>query len=133
MTNKLFAPYELSLLAKEKGFNEPCLAGFKKYKDEFAITIIDNHHSYIQAPLFQQLVDFLREEHNIIVSGDLAIDNKKGELYYVAVITKYSIVKNGDKNKYLYNRNMLIGKYDSPVIAINKALEQALNLIPNKK
>lgn len=71
----LFVPYELALLAKEKGFNEPCLAAYKlsgdrsvPYSKEGDIIIEANAHQYantIKAPLYQQLVDWFRDEHKI--------------------------------------------------------------------
>lgn len=78
----LFVPYELALLAKEKGFDEPCLGwwcdkenlpvgqkvtledkefGFCKNSDERF-----QYYSWKEmctSPLYQQLVDWLRDKH----------------------------------------------------------------------
>lgn len=77
---KLFVPYELAVIAKEKGFNEPCLAF---HFNEELLELIDNPFKYphlneelikysnsstCSAPLYQKIVDWLREEHNIHIS-----------------------------------------------------------------
>lgn len=72
----LFVPYSLALLAKEKGFDEPCLTCYTPNK-EF---IEDDYYSirkpcmnrsnkpdYPAAPLYQQLVDWFREKHRLYV------------------------------------------------------------------
>jgi len=57
----LFCSYELSLLAKEKGFDEGCLGLY--YKDNiFSLTKCESHNQYYgqecSTPLYSQLVDW---------------------------------------------------------------------------
>ena len=64
----LFVHYELALLAKEKGFDEECLA----YWDEtFNFWLggsgFSGDKTLIFAPLYQQLVDWFREKHLIAI------------------------------------------------------------------
>jgi hypothetical protein len=70
----LFIPYPLALSAKEKGFNEPCCAGFRPsdkglyYLDFNTIFTNSNINTgHIMAPMYQQIVDWLRVKHQIIV------------------------------------------------------------------
>jgi len=59
----LFLPYDLALLAKEKGFDEPCMKGVKDGHEfttcGFNLTNSGNTHEYT-LPLYQQLVDWFR-------------------------------------------------------------------------
>ena len=72
----LFLPYELALLAKEKGFDERCLAGyidsltFQLYKDPDMSGWCNRNCSggEITAPLYQQIIDWFREKHNLFIS-----------------------------------------------------------------
>lgn len=72
----LFAPYELAKLAKEKGFNDECLRCYdngelQDFKHFRAIAwtsgVVQNDNlvdGLVSAPLYQQLIDWFREEHN---------------------------------------------------------------------
>lgn len=71
---ELFLNKELSLKAKELGFDEPCFA-YHTYKDKdfpFVMNWQPTKNSenpyHIAAPLYSQITDWLREEHNIHVS-----------------------------------------------------------------
>lgn len=70
----LFVPYELALLAKEKGFNELCLACYSSsgeimqdgyYSFSKPARNEGNRPEYPTAPLYQQLVDWFREKYKI--------------------------------------------------------------------
>lgn len=77
----LFVPYELALLAKEKGFSEPCLAyynnrkefkhiqnrSFEEISDCININGINKEFYNISTftPFYQQLVDWFRNKHSI--------------------------------------------------------------------
>jgi hypothetical protein len=63
-----FVPYDIALGAKEIGFNEKCLAFYTDDKDLFInknLEIFPNvlSKSKINAPLYQQLFRWFREEH----------------------------------------------------------------------
>jgi hypothetical protein len=63
----LFVPYELALLAKEKGFNENCLGYFDEQNNlRMGLTYFNSSkHAQAVAPLYQQLVDWFDEVYNI--------------------------------------------------------------------
>jgi hypothetical protein len=75
-----FVPYEIALKLKEKGFDEPCLGYYTQYTgiEENAFSIYSNpiKNSDINtpewytgkdcaAPLWQQVIGWLREKHNL--------------------------------------------------------------------
>jgi len=66
----LFVPYELALLAKEKGFNEECFACYS-YMNTMGLVMAPKNNSndmgYIAAPLYQQLVDWFYDKYNILI------------------------------------------------------------------
>ena len=68
-----FATYEIALKLKELGFDEPCIAYYTsdKYHDlchgcenmiDGNFVIVDTR--YLKAPLWQQIEDWLRENHD---------------------------------------------------------------------
>jgi hypothetical protein len=72
----IFVPYNIALLAKQKGFDEPCVAYY--WKDVLTTTCNQEEDDYwhinsklaaneIAAPTYQQLVDWLREKHNTVI------------------------------------------------------------------
>ena len=67
----LFIPYELAVIAKEKEFDEPCLALFNNSNKPIIAgnTPVFNSKtedtSIICAPLYQQIVDWLEFKHNL--------------------------------------------------------------------
>ena len=64
---KEFATYEIALKLKELGFNEDCFGYFVINLQELIIVNTKKHKSdwYISTPLWQQVIDWFREEHNI--------------------------------------------------------------------
>jgi hypothetical protein len=72
-----FVPYEQALALKELGFNEHCLAQYRKYdvgeatldigfsKNEI-ISKFDNLVLFCSTPLYQQAFRWFREKHNLI-------------------------------------------------------------------
>ena len=71
---KEFIPYEQALVLKELGFDEPCLAQYRKYdvgdatldigfsKNEL-ISKFDNLSLFCSAPLYQQVFRWFREKY----------------------------------------------------------------------
>lgn len=74
----LFVPYELALKLKEEGFYESC---FARYEHEKLTTFSLTQHSYqvgwINAPLYQQVIDWLYNNHNIFISPTFKSDTKE--------------------------------------------------------
>jgi hypothetical protein len=80
----LFVPYEIAKQLKEKGFDEPCLAIYRDRLNDFGVTLISNGIKIAQssntlyydsneemiclAPLYQQVIDWLRLEKKILVA-----------------------------------------------------------------
>lgn len=70
----LFVPKNIAQLARDNGFNEVCLAAYGAENDDnnsFQIWSedgIDNHSSsHLAAPLYQQLIDWFRNKHGIVI------------------------------------------------------------------
>lgn len=138
---ELFVPYEIAVKAKEKGFNELCIGAYYQKnnsnekvtfepdtdknptnnythyfdgvrnsdtKDSFAI------YEMVTAPLYQQLVDWLRER----CSTRMRITEELGKgtfgMYCFSVRSEYPTILAEGKTYYE---------------ALNKALEEALKLI----
>ena len=64
-----FTTYEISLKLKELGFDEKCFGKYSNVQDEFVIITWDTNPfgDQIKAPLWQQVIDWFREEHEIII------------------------------------------------------------------
>ena len=77
----LFADYDVSLLVKEKGYNKQCLAFYNgKLPDgTWSLEPIDTdfinfrkiNSLHVSAPLWDQIIEWLREVHNIeiVITG----------------------------------------------------------------
>lgn len=69
--NKLFVPYELAILAKEKGFDEPCFGWYSILGRLTTVNISKERTKYnedTEAPLYQQLIDDFRVRHGIEIN-----------------------------------------------------------------
>lgn len=119
----LFVPFKIAKKLKDLGFNEPCLGGFYDYAGSQSEQLItDDHEQHEQfhqqiclAPLYQQVQDWFL---------------KKG----IYVDTSFYPVYNG-KYGYRYGRGNPVSGYtphfegENRYDALNKAIEEALNLI----
>ena len=139
--NKLFTPFEIALQLKELGFNEPCLGYWSldmvgdtipyfRYNNtvNMAESVNEdlwyNHNElkkdYIwSAPLWQQVINFLEEEHYI------KIDWNKGNYptNYYPVVTEYYPVKEHD---FKHSTSHWV---DTKEEALAKAFEEAITII----
>jgi len=127
--NHLFVTYEIALKLKELGFNEPCVTTFFKkelvamnhrignlYFDKLNSEMVDSytlkHHS-CNAPMHQQVTDWLREKHNInIISPTLLMYSNNWICRAISLDTKEEINIGGSGENY----------YD----ALNRAIEEVL-------
>jgi hypothetical protein len=86
-----FVTYEIAKRLKELGFNEPCLATYNERRDEVEFQMFTSynmagqnnaqppkgflnsvvHKKIICAPLWQQVEEWLREKHRIVVGAQL--------------------------------------------------------------
>lgn len=128
----LFVSYELALKLKEKGFDEECF-GFYSKDGEFhyatAIGKLRTNISFeeagmteITAPLYQQVVDWFREKHNIFIWLQ-PTGSWKFTLHF-----RYED-KNGKHWLHTYRENKEIKMFDTTNQAYNQAIEEALKLI----
>lgn len=73
-----FVTFEIALKLKELGFDEECFSAYTEdgglmdignYSNYDKIGELDGHSYYISclSPLWQQVIDYFREEHNIII------------------------------------------------------------------
>jgi hypothetical protein len=123
----LFVSHQIALLAKEKGFDEPCFAywndsillyqfpknSWHGYEDIEQINFNVDEED-IAAPLYQQLIDWFREEHKIEIYCLKQIEeNEYGGIVGWSGIEEYS-TKSCDADYYK---------------ALNKAIEEAFELI----
>jgi len=117
----LFLPYELAIIAKQKGFNEPCINCYNADKtlmqDGWYSTKRPCYNDGLieecsSAPLYQQITDWFREKHNFNIAILKGEDTITGEFYYCY-----------DGGKHLTKRCK--GYYE----ALNKAIEEAFKLI----
>ena len=112
---ELFAPYELALKVKEKGFNKQCFGGYYLFENTPDLCIYQDENEFsdskeiiIFAPLYQQIISWLLKEHNLLISqrpvnGDIGF-------------TIYDITKEGNKR---------LRSYDT----IDKAIEEAFDIV----
>lgn len=128
----LFLPYKLALLAKEKGFDESCFAGWSSYLsgDAILVTYIGkmrnrkslNNDLWVNAPLYQQIIDWFREKHSLDITPQNCIE--------------YPLDK--DLRRKGYGGNIYNHKIDTNIIgyfgksyyeALNNAIEESFKLI----
>lgn len=67
----LFVPYEIALQLKEKGFDEECFGWIAPDGFTSIIRLVRNsdcHTDNCAVPLYQQVIDYLREYHNIQIN-----------------------------------------------------------------
>lgn len=78
----LFAPYELAFKLREKGFDEPCLKSITEtgFENNCSILGAENWNklqSVVSIPMYQQVVDWFFEKHDIFICPIINIENKK--------------------------------------------------------
>lgn len=141
----LFVPYRLAIIAKEKGFNEQCLAWYRAYnfKPDIHYSLYPENSrtnsrfikgdgfTYATAPIYQQLLDWFREVHKLIISVDIVGDDKDYPKYYPVI---YKEEKDG-KTDYMLEelksnyKDVIKNSFNDYYTALNTALEKAFKLI----
>lgn len=123
----LFVPYELALKLKEKGFDERCFGHYVEpclihLINEEALfvetsTLKDKDFVIINAPLYQQVIDWFREKHTIHVAASsfTVYNGRYGYQYERGGRTSSGWTPHFEGNSY----------YE----ALDKAIEEALKLI----
>lgn len=120
----LFLPYELTLKAKELGFNEPCLAEYQKYKAAWKLIITHSWDKYlynhiIKAPIYQQIIDWIREEYDIFIHISPRIHGNK---------YTFSIHNMPFSKRKAFHIDDKLG-FNDYYEALNEAIKQAFKLI----
>lgn len=111
-----FIPYNLVLQLKEKGFNEQCLAFYNGVGDNMLQPVdtdfinFRNIGNCVAAPLFQQVMDWFREEHYI----DITIEYGGKPRMYAVFVKDWIYENSKDRQLFTYN--------DARIAAIEKAL-----------
>ncbi len=122
----LFIPYELAVVAKEKGFDEPCFNAYRNSDGEQQLMQIgewtnsgieNTHAGYCAAPLYQQIVDWFREKHNIFIMAY----PQDGWCYMFQDMNEIPEIGNSNNGSGT--------KFKSYYEALSKAIEEAFNLI----
>ena len=130
---KLFVPYELALLAKEKGFDETCFAAYEDFENkELAFRTIFQSNSDFKteyselckyqcsAPLYQQLVDWLETLHGL----EISTKSWKKEGSKIEIVWVYSIKKLGLPSTFKFDKT-----FNSKNQALNTVLTESFKLI----
>ncbi len=129
---KLFLPYHLALLAAKNNFDEECFAWYNadteliifhntriKPKGLYnsGVKKIDLHESKTLAPLYQQITDWLRENHGIVLTIYCSPHGYESDFDYL--------------NEDLFKRNNQPKEFLSKdyYAAFDNGIEQAFNLL----
>lgn len=130
---KLFISYELAEQLKIKGFNEPCIAFYSIEKKELLTvhqfsnfefnfgTNDDNKFLTIKVvacPLYQQVIDWFREKHNMHINPMSIINFEEDE---------YRVEIEWDKGKKSY----ITKTYNNYYEPLNNAIQKAINILKN--
>lgn len=114
-TQNQFCSYEISLAFKELGFNELCF-GFYYNENNFEIAIPDvvevicDKFNHIKAPLWQQVIEWFRNLHNIYIwiSYSKGYDNPYSG--YIITLNKTNGITTGYSKSYEESRKRVILK-----------------------
>lgn len=117
----LFVIFDIAKQIKEHGFKDRCF-GYFLVRNSLIIETADFGKGLLLCPTYQQVIDWLREEHNIHI--ELAIDWTDKENQLSQKNYSYCLnIKNDDKNTGVWNY------FNTYYEAVNAAIEQALKLI----
>ncbi len=120
----LFIPYELAVIAKEKGFNEPCFGSYRiNSPNFFSPNKCDkNGDITLLAPIYQQIVDWFREKHKIYITvvpfKAIPLSGIFKRTFYDYVLYCDSIAENKKEQQ-----------FNSHYEALMNAIQQAFNII----
>ena len=118
----LFVPYEIAIVAKSQGFNEPCLAYYERQQ---LSNIVEYSNSKLRqenlingqclAPTYQQLFDWFREKHDRYLCYTYRNDDGQWLIWFERVSSE--------------DVEYTIHEHSSYYEALNKALEEAFKVI----
>lgn len=123
--NHLFVSYAVAQKLKEKGFDQDCLAYYNP-KNEFILGLskprTDDKYDCISCPMHQQVIDFFRAKHNIII--EIQCDKTTYPKFCYEVY-KYEDFAQWERKTNIDNWGLYLKYYE----AMDKAIETALTLI----
>lgn len=142
----LFLSYELALIAKEKGFNEPCLAFYKgKYTGD-GLHAIGQHegsgisgdnydvgwnpnYPVVLAPLYDQTLDWFEKEKELLIM----IDKSPYGSWTATIYKNFKTTHIGSGNFTFYTNRKSIDNefagFETKYLCLDKAIEEAFKLI----
>ena len=133
---KLFIPYELAVISKEKGFDEFCFGFYncismntygkhnlRYFKDSNFYSNSTFHPAQVCAPTYQQIVDWFEEKYKIEIYCPNYYKNSKGYK------PEYECRINGNQLSNEYNSSSSVVLFETKKEALNKAIEEAFKLI----
>ena len=134
-----FVPYEIALKLKEKGFTENCICYFTSHKLLSSKVSYSSGHDCeckwdakydleLRAPLYQQVVDWLRINHGLVLAYDMCemtCSYDPTEKYHK--FNLFKIVNGKSCNALSYHANHSC--FDSYYKAFDFIIDEALNLI----
>jgi hypothetical protein len=119
---KLFTTNEIAVIAKENGFEEPCIAHhvFEQPENNYVFQLGAYFYrevkpNYTPAPLLQQMVDWLIEKHEI----HPCYGSNHSGWYWLITKTNGTTIKEQSDCDY----------FTSHYEALNKAIEESFKLI----
>lgn len=131
----IFLPYRLAVIAEEKEFTTLSIVGnyctkndgpFKEGEIYFGGRKPSKEDNRIIAPLYDQIVKWFIEKHNLNVSTSFKMNIKKWDyIVYDMNLNGPEYVKYYKQYKYKYQNRQFNTQQD----ALNSAIEEALNLI----
>ena len=125
---KEFVTYEIGLMLKELGYNEPC---FKVYDEKGFLQDEDVMDKLklikVLAPLWQDAIDWILEEHNLFISFMIEDNKDFSEKLY-----RYAIFETDFGSNKKVRMNRLRGNISSLPKAREIAILKALELCKKK-
>ena len=131
-----FCNYEIANILKEKGFNEPCFGYYQNNEliiNALSNYILDKYKLGIAAPLWQQVIDWFREKHNLRIFESTPIAGLSSKSFNEDF--RFELVKisgNGGHANSVFGNGGLGSRYQtysSYNEARQAAIEHALTLI----
>lgn len=116
----LFVPFKLAQQLKEKGFNEMCF-GWWMNKSKISMAQVESQPTekeFCSAPLYQQAIDWLREEKNLYVVAHPSGGKWKISIRVLIKDDRSAILKDNPEH------------YTNYCEALNAAIDEASKLIP---
>lgn len=129
MNKEKFASIQLSMLLKEKGFDETCRFAYYKFNENYIVSVAEKRNSQLPSNCFSittysHVLKWLRENHNVFVLVVPHYSRKYETIKYEYKIATYSDIQ--EKPIKLKKSKEYYEKYDG---CLNDGILEALKLI----